>query len=63
MIRCTDDVESFGAQTLCGAVALLPFRIVAVNLHQLRKVNVASESLTNGIRVHSVAVRGQLDSL
>jgi hypothetical protein len=30
--RVADDFDAFGAQTLRGAVASLPFRIVAVNL-------------------------------
>src|SRR5689334_7254203 len=54
-----DDVR-FDAKTLRGAVALLPFRIVAKHLYKLRIVNGATESLGNGSHVHLVAVRGQL---
>ena len=63
VIRCADDVDTLGAQTLCRAVALLPFRIVAVDLHQLRVVNSLRERIRNGYQIHLVPVRGQLDSI
>jgi hypothetical protein len=45
------------------AVALLSFGIGAVNLHQLRLVNVRRERIGCSRQIHLVAVRGQLDSI
>ena len=63
VIRRTDDVYALSAKTLCRAVALLSFGIVAEYLHQLRVVNVFSERIRDGIQVHLMAIRGQLDSV
>ena len=43
-------------------VALLP-RGLAVQLHQLRIVNIATERALNGLQVRPMAVRGQLDAV
>lgn len=53
-----DDVDAFGAKTFVWAVALLPFGIVAVNLHQLRVVDVRRERIRYSRQIHLVAVRG-----
>ena len=50
----------FDAQTLRGAVPLLGFWIVSVNLDELRVVDIISKSVDDGKQVHLVAVRGQL---
>jgi hypothetical protein len=63
LIRASNNLDSFGAKTLRWAVALLPLRIVAVNLHQLRIVNLRAKRVRNGSQIHLVAVRGQLDSI
>ena len=63
VIGCADDVYALGAKTLRRAVALLPFRIVAVDLHQLRVVNGFRERIRDGHQIHLVAIRGQLDSI
>jgi len=63
LIRVADDFYALGAQTLRGAVALLPFRIVAINLHQLCVVDLISKRVGNGSQIHPMAVRGQLDSI
>src|ERR1035437_5069288 len=63
VVRRADDVYALGAQTLRRAVALLPFRIVAVDFHQLRVVNSLRESIGDGYQVHLVAIRGHLDSI
>ena len=61
LIGVAGNRRSFGAKTLRRAVSRLPFRIVAVNLHQLREVNARSESIGNGGQIHLVAVRRQLN--
>jgi len=51
------------AKTLRRAVALLSFRIVAVKLHKLRVVDLIRKSIDDGVQIHLVAVRRQLDSI
>ena len=52
LVRVADDFDALGAQTLRGAVALLSFRIVAINLHQLRVVDLISKRIRNGSQIH-----------
>ena len=59
----SDDSIASGPKTLRRAVALLPFGIIAINLHQLRVVNVRRERIRHSRQIHLVAVRGQLDSI
>ena len=63
MIRRANDIHAFGPQTLRRAVALLSFRIVAVNLHQLRVVHIRREGVRNGYQIHFVAIGSQLDTV
>src|SRR5437016_9202152 len=39
VVRIADKVDALSAKTLRRAIPLLPFGIIAVNLHQLRVVN------------------------
>src|SRR5580658_4082605 len=57
------DSDSFGAKTLRRTVALLSLRSVAVDLHELREVDIVPKRFRNGIQVHLMAVRGQLNSI
>ena len=59
----TDDRLSLGAKTLRRAVTGRPLGIAAVDLNQLRVVDILSESIGDGSQVHLVSVRGQLDSI
>lgn len=45
--RIAYNFDSLGPKTLCGAVAFLPFRIVAVNLLQLSEVDLAAEATSS----------------
>lgn len=55
--------DSFSAKTLRRAVALVSLRIVAVDLHKLREVDILSKLLRDSIQVHLMAIRGQLDAI
>ena len=46
-IRFAEDVVPLGAQTLCGAVPLVPFRLIAVDLDKLRVVNAATKRISH----------------
>src|ERR1035438_2153933 len=63
VVGSADDVNTLGAQTLRRAVALLPFRIVAVYLHQVRVVNSLRKRIRDSHQIHLMAIRGQLDSI
>jgi hypothetical protein len=63
LIGRADNLDALGALTLRWAVALLCLRIVAVNLHKLRVVDVRFEGIGHGVQIHLMAVRGQLDAI
>ena len=63
VIRRPDDVNALGAKTLCRAVALLSFRIVAVDLDQLRVVHFRRERIRDGHQIHFVTIGSQLDTV
>src|ERR1022692_1094040 len=58
-----NDRLSFGPKTLRRAVTGRSLRIVAINLDQLRVVDIIRESIRYSRQIHLVAVRGQLDSI
>ena len=61
-VRIAGDGLLFAAKALGRAIALLAFRIVPVDLHQLGVVNASSKSIPNSGEIHSVTVGGQLDT-
>src|ERR1022692_2951980 len=58
-----NDRLSLGAKTLRRAVTGCSLGIVAVNLDQLRVIDILSEGIWYSRQIHLVAVRGQLDSI
>jgi len=62
-IGSSDNFDLLRAKTLRGAVALLSLRIVAVDLRQLRIVDVVCKGVGNSRQVHLMAVRGQLNPI
>ena len=59
----SDNRLSFGPKTLRRAVTGCPLGIAAINLNQLRVVDILSEGIRDGGQIHLVSVRGQLDSI
>jgi hypothetical protein len=59
----TDNVNPLGAKTLRRAVTGRSLGIVAVDLYQLREVDILREGVGYSRQLHLVAVRGQLDSV
>jgi hypothetical protein len=61
--RSADTRDLFGALPLRRAVTFFAFRIVAVDFHELREVDLLTERIRHGSQVHLMAVRGQLDAI
>src|ERR1022692_622024 len=59
----TDDRLSLGPKTLRRAVTGCSLGIAAIDLNQLRVVNIFRESIRDSGQIHLVAVSGQLDSI
>jgi hypothetical protein len=59
----TNDGLSLSAKTLRRAVTGCPLRIVAIDLDQLRIVDIFRESIGDGSQVHLVAVSSQLHAI
>ena len=58
-----NDFYALCAKTLCGAVSLVPFRVVTVDLHQLRVIDLVRKRIRDGAQIHFVAVRCDLDAI